>query len=88
MHKMIDEELLAAHKACIDNMAQLQAGKVCGCFYCMSIFPPEKIEEYLEEGEYGTALCPSCGIDAVIGEKSGYPITPEFLKRMYHYWFE
>ena len=37
---------------------------------------------------FGTAVCPYCGIDAVIGESSGYPITAEFLKRMRKRWFE
>lgn len=34
-----------------------------------------------------TALCPYCGIDAVIGESAGYPLTEEFLKKMRDYWF-
>ena len=34
-----------------------------------------------------TALCPYCGIDAVIGESAGYPLTEELLKKMRDYWF-
>ena len=34
-----------------------------------------------------TALCPYCGIDAVIGESAGYPLTEEFLEKMRDYWF-
>jgi acetone carboxylase gamma subunit len=34
-----------------------------------------------------TALCPYCGIDSVIGDKSGFPITKEFLEKMYQHWF-
>jgi hypothetical protein len=34
-----------------------------------------------------TALCPSCGIDAVIGAACGYPITVSFLARMHSEWF-
>jgi len=34
-----------------------------------------------------TAMCPYCGIDAVIGERSGIPITKQFLKGMREYWF-
>ena len=34
-----------------------------------------------------TALCPKCGIDSVIGTKSGYPITKEFLGQMQAHWF-
>ncbi|MFL0243297.1 hypothetical protein [Mycobacterium sp. SMC-17] len=34
-----------------------------------------------------TALCPGCGIDSVIGDQSGYPITSEFLNAMRLRWF-
>jgi hypothetical protein len=36
----------------------------------------------------GTALCPHCGSEAVIGDQSGYPIGPEFLSRMNEAWFQ
>ena len=75
-------------------MAALKKDKVCGCFYCLKIFSPEDIKEWLvakDEGNlcdrYGTAICPYCGIDSVIGESSGYPITKEFLAKMKEYWF-
>jgi hypothetical protein len=32
-------------------------------------------------------FCPRCGIDSVIGDQSGFPITPEFPERMKRYWF-
>jgi hypothetical protein len=34
-----------------------------------------------------TALCARCGIDSVIGDKSGFPIAREFLAEMQRYWF-
>jgi hypothetical protein len=36
--------------------------------------------------KYGTAICPKCGVDSVIGECTGYPITEEFLDDMYSFW--
>jgi hypothetical protein len=35
-----------------------------------------------EQGVGQTALCPWCGIDAVIDSVSAYPITQDFLQRM------
>lgn len=35
-----------------------------------------------------TALCPKCGSEAVIGDKSGYPINAGFLGRMNEAWFQ
>lgn len=57
----------------------------CGCFYCLKIFEPKEIEEYIEDDNeldrYGTAICPYCGIDSVISESSGYPITEDFFEK-------
>lgn len=58
----------------------------CGCFYCLKIFHPNEIIEWIDEPGK-TALCPFCEIDSVIGESSGFPITVEFLQQMQQYWF-
>ena len=83
---MRDRDVIAAHNYCTNNKDHLQKDSKCGCFYCLKIFDPREIKEWINEG-HGTALCPYCGIDSVIGEHSGYPITHEFLKKMYENWF-
>jgi len=75
----------AAHKHCSKHRKEILASKTCGCFYCSRVFIPSKIVEWVDKGT--TALCPHCGIDSVIGTKSGYPITKEFLIEMYQRWF-
>jgi len=61
-----------------------------GTFYCGAIFSPKEVKEWVdeEEGVSQTALCPRCGIDAIIGSKSGYPITADFLGIMKIHWFQ
>ena len=83
---MLDRDVIAAHEYCTNNKELLQTDSKCGCFYCLKIFDPREIKEWIND-RHGTALCPYCGIDSVIGEHSGYPITHEFLKKMYEYWF-
>jgi len=72
-------------------MEALKKDKVCGCFYCLRIFSPSEIEYWLIDDNgsdrYGTAICPYCDIDSVIGESSGFPITKEFLEGMHKKWF-
>jgi hypothetical protein len=63
-----------------------EASDRCGCFYCLAIFPPSRIDEWVDD-EDGTAPCPECGIDSVIGSAAGFPITNEFLDRMRRHWF-
>ena len=83
-HKMPD--YVEAHKFSSNHRKKLLKDKKCGCFYCLEIFDPKEIEDW-DEDVSGTAICPYCGVDAVIGEHSGYPITTEFLKKMQEYWF-
>ena len=79
------DDIVAAHKHCSIHRAELENSPLCGCFYCMSIFPPSEITEWTDDGQ--TALCPMCPVDVVIGSASGYPITREFLQQMHDHWF-
>lgn len=79
--------LKAAHLNATRHRAEVECSDLCGCFYCLATFQPAEIEEWLDEGD-GTATCPKCAIDSVIGSASGYPIDdPMFLKDMHRYWF-
>ncbi len=81
-----EKEILQAHQFCTNNKEELQKDTKCGCFSCLKIFDPAEIKEWVPDSK-GTALCPYCGIDSVIGEYSGFPVTPEFLSKMKKYWF-
>ena len=84
-------DLDKAHKFASNNMQALKSDRICGCFYCISIFAPKEIKEWIiadnPSDKHGTAVCPHCGVDSVIGESSGFPITKEFLQAMYQRWF-
>ena len=64
----------------------------------MHVFPPNDIVAWagLDVSNFddpdslsgGTALCPNCGSEAVIGDKSGYRIDPGFLGSMNEAWFQ
>ena len=60
----------------------------CGCFYCLSIFKPNDIVEWIDEpedcprGPGKTAVCPNCGIDAVLPDTINYDLNIEFLEMM------
>ncbi|OZC03959.1 cytoplasmic protein [Rubricoccus marinus] len=79
---------ILAHRHSSSHRAEIERSERCGCFYCMAVYPPEAVAEWIDEGNGGeTALCPSCGIDSVIGSASGYPITGAFLGRMNAHYF-
>lgn len=73
-----------AHKHCYDNRKEIAKSEKAGCFYCHRIFDAKDVKEWISGEE--TALCPYCGIDAVIGDIC-QSITAEFLEAMYEYWF-
>jgi hypothetical protein len=86
LHKsQTDDAHLRAHDHCYNHRTEIENSKECGCFYCISTFPHTEIIEWIDDGK--TALCPSCEIDAVIGSAAGFPLTAEFLERMYNHWF-
>jgi hypothetical protein len=64
------------------NKQSLSTDQVCGCFYCLRIFRSNEID--WPDKTDDTAMCPHCGIDAVIGESSGIPITKQFLLSLIH----
>jgi hypothetical protein len=97
---MVDDELKAEHQAKVasfpnaireahehssNHRVELLASDRCGCFYCQAVYSPNEITDWTDDGQ--TALCAKCGIDSVIGTKSGFPITPDFLAEMNRYWF-
>jgi hypothetical protein len=80
-----DQDHLRAHSRCRINREELTQSELCGCFYCLAIYQPSEITEWVDENK--TAMCAKCGIDSVISAASGYPITAEFLQRMHDHWF-
>jgi transcriptional regulator with XRE-family HTH domain len=80
-------DYIKAHEFSSNHKEQILQDVECGCFYCLSIFSPRKIKKWIEDGTSGTAICPYCGIDSVIGDSSGFPVTKEFLGEMKSYWF-
>jgi hypothetical protein len=89
MKKEVEEEHIAAHKNSIYHETEVMESEKCGCFSCGETFPPSAIREWTDEGSADnerTALCPRCGVDSVIGSKSGFPIEKSFLRKMRNYW--
>lgn len=79
--------LKAAHRHAGNHRAEIERSEICACFSCCKSFSASEIDEWLDDGD-GTALCPQCGIDAVIGSASGFPVADaDFLRAMHDYWF-
>lgn len=80
----IPQRLRDIHDLSDHHRNSVLASKLCGCFCCLNTFPPQSITEWIRREE--TAMCPLCGIDAVLADKD-VNITPELLKEMQEAWF-
>ncbi len=46
----------------------LLASEIAGCYYCLESYAPRAIKDWCDgDNQDQTALCPKCGIDAVVG---------------------
>lgn len=82
---MTKHKLYAAHRRSSYHREEILFSNMIGCFHCLYISEFKDIKEWIDRGQ--TAMCPACGIDSLIGDKSGFPITSDFLSEMQDYWF-
>jgi hypothetical protein len=87
-----DAEIKRAHKHTIFHAHEIGASTVCVCMYCGHEFHPAELGSRnwtdLRSPKGTTALCSQCGIDAVIGDASGFPVTDiHFKARCTRAWF-
>jgi len=87
---MTQPDYAAAHKHSFKNREEVLASEVCGCFYCLAVFPPSEIRSWCDEvaGVGLTAICPRCSVDSVIGAASKLPMSAAFLRAMKRKWFD
>ena len=74
-----------AGKASFENWVSVKKSKLCGCYYCGSIFSSSEVtdEDWTPDRHGRTVLCPYCGIDSVIGDISGIPIQKDVLEELH-----
>lgn len=79
-----------ASKVSFENWFSVKNSKMCGCYYCRSIFPSSEItdDDWIQDRHGRTVLCPKCHIDSVIGDASGIPIREDVLEELYQKYFE
>ena len=75
----------AAREHASRHRAEVQASARCACFFCFHTFPQTAIKAWVDSDQ--TALCPACGIDAVIGDASKHRLDGTFLRQMHTRFF-
>ncbi len=76
---------LAAHKHSSRHRTEIENSTRCGCFFCFRSFRSSDIKAWIDAQQ--TALCPSCGVDSVIGSASNHRLDDAFLRQMHAQFF-
>jgi hypothetical protein len=77
--------LIAAKAHASRHRIELEASTRCACFFCFRAFATSEIKAWIDADT--TALCPGCGVDAVLGNASSASISDGFLRKMHQYHF-
>ena len=78
-------QLQKLHTYCSHNRNNIMLADKCYCFHCKMAMDHEEIVDYIDNGQ--TALCPKCGIDAIIPDSIDESLDDEIIAQMHEYWF-
>lgn len=67
------------------NKDLIEKSDKCYCFSCKKVMNSNEVTRYL--AIENTALCPYCGIDAIIPDYIDEEINNELIEHMNKYWF-
>jgi len=84
-----ESDLIKAHKHAINHREEILQSKICECFDCVKTFSPNLVKHWTDKQWHpkgATALCPCCGNNSVIGDKSAFRLSEHFLEKMRAYW--
>ena len=72
----------AANALSLHNREACKATSTSGCYFCIRVFPSADISEFTDAA-HDTALCPNCGMDAVLPGVT----DPSLLSAAHLKWF-
>ena len=80
--KLLLEKL---HTYSTNNKRNIALSNQCFCFHCKACMDRSEITDYLDDGQ--TALCPRCGVDAILPDSIDESIDEDIIAQMHEYWF-
>lgn len=86
IHSFEKKVLLEKLRTCSSNNRQTIAiSDRCYCFHCKASMDHSEITDFLEDGQ--TAICPHCGVDAILPDYIDENINEDVVSQMHDYWF-
>jgi len=83
-----DLPLMRLHLSTLGNAKRVHAASQCACFHCRKWFPASEVQKFMPEKDgRETALCPRCGVDAVLTDQDSLPLTRDLTDEMHSRFF-
>lgn len=76
------DDLEKAHLHASNNEIEIVKSDKCACFFCRQVYSARKIQDWINDERGISAICPECGIDAVVGDASGISLEKPILKAL------
>lgn len=71
------------------NKKAIDKSNICGCYYCLEIYPKQDIYEWITDvHDEPTALCPYCDQPTVLTDSFKPDLDIDFLKTVHNFWYE
>ena len=80
-----EAQLKKLHAYSSHNRDFITTANKCYCFYCKAIVDRYKRNDYTDDGQ--TALCPKCGMGALLPDSIEESLDEQLVSEMNEYWF-
>lgn len=80
MEKLTKKALASIESHTKGNDAEILKSKNCSCLFCRHTYDARKVSDWIDDPKGMTAICPECGMDAVVGDASGYTFDKDTLR--------
>ena len=77
-----DPQLIQLHSHATNNEIEILKSKTCSCFFCRQSYSARLVNDWVSDERGVSAICPECGMDAVIGDACGVPLDKATLKAL------
>lgn len=78
----IAPKLIELQKRTHNNEIEILHSKTCSCLFCRQTYDARTVNDWVNDENGMSAICPECGMDAVIGDNGGEPIDKGLLKEL------
>ncbi len=78
----VEPRLLEIQRHAVNNDLEILKSETASCFFCRQTYSARKVNDWITDERGVTAICPECGMDAVVGDASGFALTHDDLKAL------